>query len=57
MKVPGDGQVIPDSPRSLTFVDQSALQPAFQKCSIIRNCLVTQALVYLKVFKYLGQCG
>lgn len=55
MKVPDDGQVIPDSPRPLTFVDQNALQPAFQKCSIIRSCLVTQALVYLKVF--LGQCG
>jgi len=57
MKVPGDGQIIPDSPRRLTFVDQNALQPEFQKCSILHNCLLTQALVYLKVFKFLGHCG
>ena len=57
MKVPGDGQVIADSPRPLTFMDQNVLRPAFQKCSILRNCIVTQALKYLKVFKFLGQCG
>jgi len=57
MKVPGDGQVILDSSSPLTFVDQNALQPAFQTCSMLRNCVVTQALVYLEVFKFLGQCG
>jgi len=57
MKIPGDGQVIPYSPSPLTFVDQNALQPAFQKCSILHNCVVTQALIYLQVFKFMGQCG
>jgi hypothetical protein len=57
MKVPGDGQIIPDSPRPLTFVDQNALQPEFQKCSILRICSVTQAVLYLQAFKFLGQCG
>ena len=57
MEVPDDGQIILDSPRPLTFVDLNVVRPAFQKCSILHDCLETQVLVYLQVFKFLGQCG